>query len=139
MESLFVFVMGILVGVIVTAKNVGNFIRDLDDQRKGSFGFIVLGAVLCLTTWAMGWAGFVCVITVFVLYQFMSEGLAPAIQKFFGSIKWPKKKVEKPDFTTVPANVPNPSSSVIDGPIPPTIVIVDQWEEDGGSIKQEPF
>lgn len=103
METLTVLIVGILIGILVTAKPIGELLRTLDKKKEGSFAYIVLGAVLCLMTWVIGWPGFVCVLVTFVLYHAMREGLAPTIQNFFGSIKWPSwGKDKEPEPTPAP-------------------------------------
>ena len=94
-------VLGIAIGVLLTAKSVREVMAELPKAvyPYTIFGFLLFGASLFGATAAHdvagGWLGFTCVVVVFLLYHLIgSEGLPTPLRSFFSFkwLPWPKKK-----------------------------------------------
>lgn len=82
-------VLGIAIGVLLTAKSVKDVVGGLPEAvvPYTLFGFLLFGA-----TAALSWAGFTCVAMAFVLYHAVGrEGWSQTIRTFF-SFKWLRRK-----------------------------------------------
>ncbi len=87
-------VMGIAIGVILTAKSVKDMVTGLPEGvvPYAMFGFLLFGA-----TAALGWPGFTCAVVAFVFYHVVgADGLSQGVRSFF-SFKWLRRKKKTPE------------------------------------------
>lgn len=91
--SVMYLVLGIAIGVLLTAKSVKDVVEGLPEAvvPYTMYGLLLFGA-----TAAIGWAGFTCVVMAFVFYHAIGrEGWSQALQTFF-SFKWLRRKEVTP-------------------------------------------
>ena len=95
-DNVLYLLLGIAIGVLLTAKSIREVTAKLPDEVYAYtiFGFLLYGA-----TAALKWPGFTCVILAFVFYHLVgSEGWPTALRSFFSFkwLPWPKKKEPSP-------------------------------------------
>lgn len=116
-SSIFVFILGLATGVILTAKPDA-----LRNMNPVAFSYTLLGLALLCASLLVGWMGFTCVMVAFVLYHAIGrEGWSTAIQSFF-SFEWLRKlfrrkpKPEESPMEAQPVAV-EPTEEVVDDPV----------------------
>lgn len=124
-NSIVVFILGIVVGAVLTAKPDA-----LRNMTPLAFGYTLFGLALAGATLLLEWAGFACVMSAFVLYHAVGRAGSNAIQTFF-SLKWLPSFKRKKKNTTVPpdpnrGHTPNtprtasrsvPTEEIVDDPV----------------------
>jgi len=117
MENIFILILGIATGAILTAKPDA-----LRNMNPTAFGYTLLGLALFVASMVLEWIGFTCVMAAFVLYHAIGrDGWSTAIQGFF-SFEWLRKmfrrkpKVEENPMEAEPRAV-DPSEEVVDDPV----------------------
>lgn len=128
-SSIVIFILGIVVGAILTAKPDA-----LRNMTPLAFGYTLFGLALVGSTLLLEWAGFACVVTAFVFYHAVGRaGWSNAIQSFFSfkwATGWRKKKApseavqpsswtpsEGPELIRQNPDEPRPSHEIVDDPI----------------------
>lgn len=90
MESpIVLLVLGILIGVLLTAKPIREVVTALP---TAAYPYILFGLVLFGATWALSWLGFTAVITAYVLYQIVGRRLE-ALDNFL-TFSWLKRQAK---------------------------------------------
>jgi hypothetical protein len=96
-------VLGILIGVLLTAKPI----RDVVAALPGAaYAYILFGLLLFGATWALNWLGFTAVIVAYVLYQIVGRR-SEAIGNLL-TLAWLKRqKKRKPEPTEADSAPPS--------------------------------
>lgn len=94
--SVLYLLLGIAIGVLLTAKSVREVMAELPGAvyPYTIFGFLLFGA-----TAAYSWPGFTCVVLSFLFYHLVGrEGWPTPLRSFFSFkwLPWPKKKEPSP-------------------------------------------
>jgi hypothetical protein len=63
-------VLGILIGVLLTAKPIREVVTSLP---AAAYAYVLFGLLLFGATWALSWLGFTAVIVAYVLYQIIGR------------------------------------------------------------------
>lgn len=85
------FFVGLVFGILISAKNPVEYVRELDEKRPGTFGWMLLGLLIILFGAMLNWFGVVLVLLPFGLYHLMGrEAWSLTIRKFVDNLRMPR-------------------------------------------------